>query len=67
MFDAICCDQARVLSGASQMTETEFRAAAHASGVVPDTLKALIEQKPGQLGTNEQIKAITELIQATKA
>jgi hypothetical protein len=49
------------------MTETEFRVAAHASGVVPDSLKALIEQNPGQLGSNEQIKAITELIQATKA
>jgi hypothetical protein len=52
VFDAVCCDQARAISGDKEMNETAFRAAAHASGVVPNTLMALLEEKPGKLGTN---------------
>jgi hypothetical protein len=47
------------------MSETEFRAAAHTSGFVPNTLKALIEKDSGKIGASSSILALTELIKTT--
>ena len=47
------------------MSETEFRAAAHASGFVPNTLKALIDEDSGKIGASSSILALTELIKTT--
>ena len=62
LFDTLCVDQANKLG---KLSEPEFRAAAHASGVIPNTLKALIDKDTGSLEASLHVIALTELILAT--